>query len=184
MNPQVKHIVLGVTGSIAAYKAADIVRCLKKKGCRVSVIMTRSAQEFITPLTMAILSEEKVWRSMFEDEAQERMLNHLCLAQAADVFVIAPATANVIGKVANGIADDLLTAVAMATRAPVIVAPAMNDKMWTNPRVQENCKKLQSQGVIFVGPKEGGLACGVYGPGHIADVDEIVNEIEKLTRNA
>ena len=180
MNPKAKHIVLGVTGSIAAYKAADIIRGLKKKGHRVSVIMTRSAEEFITPLTLATLSEERVWRSMFENEAQERILSHISLARDADILAIAPASANVIGKIACGIADDLLTAVAMATRAPILIAPAMNDQMWTNQIVQQNCEKLRVRGVSFVGPKEGDLACGIYGCGHIADVEEIVQAIQKF----
>lgn len=179
-HDQAKHIVLGVTGSIAAYKAAEIVRSLRKKNYRVSVIMTRAAQEFITPLTLATLSNEKVWTSMFDCEAQERIISHISLSQAADVLLIAPASADIIGKITHGIADDLLSTVAMATRAPVILAPAMNDLMWTNPVVKENCQKLKSLGVTFIGPQEGDLACGTVGAGHIADVDEIVREAEKI----
>lgn len=180
MSGQAKYIVLGVTGSIAAYKAADIVRSLRKKNYRVSVIMTKAAEEFITPLTLASLSNEKVWRSMFDNEAEERMISHIRLAQDADALLIAPASANIIGKMANGIADDLLSTVAMATRVPIVIAPAMNDQMYTNPVVQENCEKLKKSGMRFVGPKEGCLACGTQGTGHIADVEEIVAEVEAL----
>ncbi len=180
MTAQAKHVVLGVTGSIAAYKAAEIIRLLRKKHHRVSVVMTKSAEEFITPLTLATLSDEKVWRSMFDSEAEDRIISHLSLAQDADVVLIAPASANIIGKIANGIADDLLSTIVMATRAPVVIAPAMNDKMFTNAIVQGNCEKLKKFGVKFVGPQEGELACGARGEGHIADVEDIVAEVEKL----
>jgi len=174
----VKQIVLGVTGSIAAYKAAEIVRCLKKKGHRVSVIMTRAAQEFVTPLTFEMLSEERVWGSLFDGQAAERMVRHISLAQGADAVLIAPASANIIGKIANGIADDLLSTVVMATQAPIILAPAMNTAMYENPAVQRNCATLKDQGVFFVGPAQGSLACGTTGTGHIAPVEEIVSQVE------
>lgn len=177
MSKESKHIVLGVTGSIAAYKAADIVRSFKKLGHRVSVIMTKSAEEFISPLTLASLSNEKVWRSMFDAEAEERVISHISLAQQADVLLIAPASANTIGKISHGIADDLLSAVAMATRAKIIIAPAMNDKMYSNPIVQENIEKLKSLGMVFVGPEEGDLACGTQGAGRMTDIDKIVKEV-------
>lgn len=180
----VKHVVFGVTGSIAAYKAAEIVRCLKKKGHRVSVIMTRRAQEFIAPLTFEILSEERVWCSLFEGQAQERLVRHISLAQDADALVIAPASANIIGKIANGIADDLLSTVAMATRAPVILAPAMNEAMYENPVVRRNCATLKELGLIFVGPQKGALACGTVGTGHIAPAEEIVSQIETVLKSS
>lgn len=173
-----KRIVLGVTGSIAAYKAAEIVRLLRKKDFGVSVIMTKAAEKFITPLTLATLSNEKVWRSMFDEEAEQRAVRHISLAQDADVLLIAPASADIIGKIANGIADDLLSTLAMATKSPIVIAPAMNDAMYSNPIVQENCQKLKSLGVKFVGPKEGELACGTWGTGHLADVEEIVVQTE------
>lgn len=180
MAQEVKHIVLGVTGSIAAYKSADIVRSFKKLGHRVSVIMTKSAQEFITPLTLASLSDEKVWRSMFDAEAEERAITHISLAQDADILVIAPASANMIGKIVHGIADDLLSTVAMATQSKILMAPAMNDKMWANPVVQENVQRLISLGVVVVGPDEGDLACGTQGAGRMAAVEKIVEEAVKL----
>ena len=177
---QTKHIVLGVTGSIAAYKAAEIVRSFRKLGCRVSVIMTKAAEEFITPLTLASLSDEKVWRSMFDAEAEERIISHISLAQEADVLLIAPASANMIGKIAHGIADDLLSTVAMATRSTIVIVPAMNDKMYSNPIVQENIQKLRSLGMVFIGPEDGDLACGTQGAGRMADVENIIEEVEKL----
>ena len=180
MPTKSKHIVLGVTGSIAAYKAADIIRSFKKLGHRVSVIMTKSAEEFITPLTLASLSNEKVWRSMFDAEAEERVISHISLAQEADVLLIAPASANIIGKIAHGIADDLLSTVTMATEAKTVIAPAMNDKMYLNPIVQENIEKLKALGMIFVGPAEGDLACGTQGAGRMTDIKNIVDEVEKL----
>ena len=133
-----KHILLGVTGSIAAYKAAEIVRSFRKKKYRVSVIMTKAAEEFITPLTLGTLSGEKVWRSLFDQEAEERNISHLSLAHQADVLLIAPASADIIGKIANGLADDLLSTVVMATQAPIVMAPAMNVHMYQNPIVREN----------------------------------------------
>lgn len=180
LKEQTKHIVLGVTGSIAAYKAAEIVRSFKKNGHRVTVVMTKAAEEFITPLTLASLSEEKVWRAMFDAEAEERIISHISLAQQADVLLIAPASANIIGKIANGIADDLLSTVAMATTKTIVIAPAMNDKMLLNPIVQKNIQTLKAVGVLFVDSKEGDLACGTFGAGHIADVEDIVLEVEKL----
>lgn len=180
LDAQIKHVVLGVTGSIAAYKAAEIVRSFKKNGHRVTVVMTKAAEEFITPLTLASLSEEKVWHAMFDAEADERIISHISLAQQADVLLIAPASANIIGKIANGIADDLLSTVAMATTKTIVIAPAMNDKMLLNPIVQENIQKLASLGVIFVGPEEGDLACGTQGAGRMVDIKNIVTEVEKL----
>jgi len=180
MDAREKHIVLGVTGSIAAYKAADLVRKFRKKSYRVSVIMTEAAEEFITPVTLATLSGEKVWRSMFDKEAEERIVSHLSLANDASVLVVAPASADMIGKIANGLADDLLSTVAMATKAPIVIAPAMNVQMYENPIVQRNCETLKDAGMHFVGPGDGSLACGVSGLGRLADLDEIVAETEKL----
>jgi len=174
-----KHILLGVTGSIAAYKAADLVRLFSKKGHRVSVIMTKAAEEFITPLTLATLSNEKVWRSMFDSEAEERIISHISLAQEADVLVVAPASADIIGKIANGLADDLLSTVAMATHAPIVIAPAMNAQMYENSIVQKNCDVLKGKGMTFVGPEKGELACGEWGNGRLADIQTIADCVEQ-----
>lgn len=173
---------MGVTGSIAAYKSADIVRRLQDEGFRVSVVMTREAEKFITALTLRSLSGEKVHREMFDDDDQSWQMSHIALAQEADVFLIAPATANVIGKIANGIADDLLTCIAMATKSPILIAPAMNDNMYNNPIVQGNISKLKKIGLQFVDPVKGKLACGTTGDGHLAGVEEIVKAAIRLAK--
>ncbi|MDI6602333.1 MAG: bifunctional phosphopantothenoylcysteine decarboxylase/phosphopantothenate--cysteine ligase CoaBC [Thermoanaerobacteraceae bacterium] len=176
-----KNVVLGITGSIAAYKAADLVSRLKKLGANVNVIMTENSTRLINPITLQTLSSNYVATGMF-DEVKSWEIEHISLASRADVFVIAPATANVIGKIANGIADDLLTTTVMATKAPVIIAPAMNVNMFENKITQENINKLKSFGYRFIEPATGVLACGVYGKGKLADVDDILNGIiETLT---
>jgi phosphopantothenoylcysteine decarboxylase/phosphopantothenate--cysteine ligase len=176
-----KQVVLGVSGSIAAYKAGDIVRRLQDEGHEVTVVMTDSAEKFITPLTLETLSRRPVLRDMFSRDA-EWDLAHISLAKLADVFVIAPATANIIGKLACGIADDLLTCTAVTTKAPIVIAPAMNTDMFLNPIVQENIAKLKKLGVKFVEPREGKLACGDVGKGALADVDEIVKAVVALLK--
>lgn len=169
-----KHIVLGVTGSIAAYKAADLAHKLTRMNYTVHVIMTRSATEFITPLTFQTLTKTKTYTDMFEKTDQPDV-HHISLAKQADLVLIAPATANIIGKLANGIADDMLTTVAMAAwRKPVILCPAMNTAMHENPAQQENMKKLTERGCIFVQPKFALLACGDQGKGALADVLDII----------
>ena len=175
-----KHVILGVTGSIAAYKAGDIIRRLKDKKYRVSVIMTKEARHFISPLTLASLSAEKVYEDMFSPDDNAYRMAHIALAEEAQVFLVAPATANVIGKIAHGIADDLLTCIAMVTHACVLIAPAMNTHMYANKIVQENMAKLKKLGVRFIGPDEGKLACGTCGEGHLADVDDIVKAVEQV----
>ena len=172
-----KRVILGVTGSIAAYKSAEIIRGLIEKGLKVSVIMTKEAEHFITPLTLASLSGEKVYRKMFSKKDDSEGISHIALAQEADVFLIAPATANIIGKLANGIADDLLTCIALATKAPILIAPAMNTNMYQNKIVQENCRKLKKYGMQFIDPVRGKLACGTTGKGHIADEATIVKSV-------
>jgi len=167
---------LAVTGSIAAYKAADLIRRLQDKAFRVSVIMTKEAEQFITPLTLASLSGQPVFRQGFDEEAAWKM-DHIRLAKEAALFLVAPATANTIGKLAAGIADDLLTCTAITTKAPILIAPAMNEDMYTNKIVQENCRKLKSLGMKFVEPVKGKLACGVFGEGHLADVEDIVKAV-------
>ena len=171
-----KSVVLCVTGGIAAYKAADIISRLRKKGVNVFVIMTKSATEFITPLTLEVLSGNRVVTDMFSRDFTWEV-EHISLAKRADVFVIAPATANVIGKAAHGIADDMVTTTLMATKAPMVIAPAMNTGMYENPVVQENITILENRGVRFVQPASGRLACGDSGKGKLAEPETIVNEI-------
>lgn len=172
-----KRIILGVTGSIAAYKAAEIIRRLIEKGLRVTVVMTQEAEHFITPLTLAGLSGETVCRGMFNQDAGSDSMPHVDLAREADLFLIAPATANIIGKIAHGIADNLLACIALATEAPIIIVPAMNTQMYQNKIVQENCRKLKKNGVQFIDPVKGKLACGTTGTGHIADEATVVRAV-------
>jgi phosphopantothenoylcysteine decarboxylase/phosphopantothenate--cysteine ligase len=166
------RIALGVSGGIAAYKAAELVRLLQDKGLDVQVVMTRSAREFITPLTFAALTGHKVITGMF-GEAEgasnvENAIEHIAVAQAIDAFVIAPATANVLAKMAHGIADDFLTTLCLATKAPLIVAPAMNVNMWEHAATRQNLETLRHRGVRVVNPDEGYLACGMTGAGRLA----------------
>lgn len=173
------NILLGVTGSIAAYKAADITSQLTKLGHNVDVVLTESGSRIITPLTLQTLSKNKVYMDMFE-EITPKEVKHISLADKADLVLIAPATANIIGKLANGIADDFLSTVVMAAavHTPVYIAPAMNTNMYENPIVQRNIETLKSYGYQFIEPKESLLACGVVGKGALADVDKIVDIIE------
>lgn len=171
------NIVLGVTGGIAAYKAVDVVSRLKKLGANVDVIMTKSATKFVTPLTFQSLSQNFVTVDMFA-EPKKWEVEHISLAQKADIFLVAPATANIIGKVANGIADDMLTTTIMATRAKVIFAPAMNTNMYRNPIFKENMEKLKNLGYEFIKPASGRLACGDYGEGKMAEPADIVEYIK------
>ena len=181
MTSSVKQrlIVVGVTGGIACYKAVELVRLLVKAAFQVRVIMTRGALEFVTPLTFQTLSGNPVATATF-DLTQESQIGHINLADSADVFVIAPATANVIGKIAGGIADDLLTTVLMATKAPVLIAPAMNIHMYENPILQENLRKLRRIGYHILEPAEGYLACGYEGKGRLPDPEKITEEVERL----
>lgn len=171
-----KTIVLGVTGGIAVYKAADLVSRLKKLNANVEVIMTEGATEFVTPLTFQTMSNNVVHREMFS-EIVNYDVEHISLAQKADLIVVAPATANTIGKVANGIADNLLTTTIMASDKKVIFAPAMNTMMYQNPIVQENIAKLKEFGYEFIQPGVGLLACGDYGAGKMAEPSDIVEYI-------
>ncbi len=167
-----KTIVLGVTGSIAAYKAAELASRFTKDGFRVDVIMTESAQRFISPLTFRNITGRPVVTTMWDTDS-EFSVEHVALAEAADVVLIAPATANIIAKIACGMADDMLSCTVLATRAPVVIAPAMNDNMWTNTVTQENAAKLLKRGFIFVGPAHGRLASGKLGLGRLTGLDEI-----------
>lgn len=167
-----RRIILGVCGGIAAYKSVELLRLLTKAGADVHVIMTRAAQEFIAPLTFQTLSSNPVHTELFNLIA-EREIGHISLADRADLFIVAPATANVIGKIAAGIADDMLTTTVMATKAPVLLAPAMNVNMYTNPVYQENEEKLRRLGYLFEAPVSGALACGWEGEGKLASPEAI-----------
>lgn len=175
----VQNIVIGVAGGIAAYKAVEIVSRLKKMGYAVHVIMTQSATEFVTPLTFREISGNPVVTDMWE-EPKTWNVQHIALASRADLFLIAPATANIIGKIANGIADDMLTTTVMATRAPIMLAPAMNTNMYLNPITQQNLTKLAGLGYHIVEPASGMLACGVEGPGRLPEPEDIVREVVAL----
>ena len=179
LQPAAKCVVLGVTGSIAAYKSAELTSLLVKQGHDVFVVMTQDATEFITPLTLQTLSKNPVTTS-FYDEKENWRPGHVDLADRANLLLVAPATANVISELAHGLAGHPLTAIALATRAPVLVAPAMNGKMWEHPAIQENVEKLKSRGVEFIGPEEGMLACGYEGFGRLWKVDEIAFRAEFL----
>ena len=172
-----KNIVLGVTGGIAAYKACDIVSKLVKKNINVDVIMTKNATNFVNPLTFQTLSSNIVNVDMFAD-IKYWEVNHISLAKKADILLIAPATANIIAKIAHGIADDMLSTVALATKAKMIIAPAMNTNMYDNPATKENIDLLKSRGVIFVEPDTGLLACKDVGKGKLADVDTILKVVD------
>lgn len=181
-NPQsreCKTVILGVTGSIAAYKALEIVRELKTRGHRVQVVMTRAATRLVQPLSFTTLCGSEAVTSLFPRDPH-RGTEHIDLAQAAELVLIAPATANCIGKLAGGIADDMLTTVALAVRCPVLVAPAMNVRMWENPIVQRNVATLRGLGYHFVEPEEGPLACGEYGTGRLARISRIVDAAQTL----
>lgn len=174
-----KNIILGVTGSIAAYKAAEISSILTKHGYNVDVIMTKSAKEFITPLTFQSLTKNRVYFDMFEEFTPSE-IKHISLAKKADLCLVAPATANIIGKLASGIADDMLSTVVMAmSNVPIYICPAMNTNMYNNAIVQRNIKVLAEYGYHFIEPKEGLLACGDIGRGALANVDTIINTIEE-----
>ena len=174
-----KEIVLGVTGGIAAYKAAEVVSRLRKLGASVHVIMTENARQFITPLTLETLSANPVVYDTFERPATWEV-EHIALAKRAEVFVIAPATANILAKMACGIADDMLSTTVLATKAPVLVAPAMNTGMWTAPATRQNVETLRQRGVHFVGPEAGFLACGDEGIGRMSEPAAIVGAIEAI----
>ena len=173
-----KTIVLGVTGSIAAYKAADLTSKLVKRGYEVHVAMTRGAVEFITPLTLQTLSRNPVMTDVFHREGWQP--GHIHLADRADLLLVAPATANTIADLAHGNADNPLTEVALATLAPVLVAPAMNGKMWQHPATRYNVALLKSRGVEFIGPEEGMLACGYEGIGRLWPVEEIIEKVVEM----
>ncbi|HZC65285.1 MAG TPA: bifunctional phosphopantothenoylcysteine decarboxylase/phosphopantothenate--cysteine ligase CoaBC [Candidatus Dormibacteraeota bacterium] len=177
------RITLGVTGGVAAYKAAELVRRLQQENFAVQVVMTRGAREFITPLTFAALSGQKVITDLFSGEESgeanlESAIEHIAVAQRTDLLVVAPATADVLAKFARGIADDFLTTLYLASTAPVVLAPAMNVNMWNHPATQENIKLLRDRGNTVVTPEEGYLACGMIGPGRLAGQEEIIAAVK------
>lgn len=172
-----KNIVIGVTGGIAVYKMLDVITRLNKSGFNTIVIMTENAQKFVCPLSFETLSKNAVVTDMFA-EKKNWEVEHIALAQKADMFLIAPATANIIGKVANGLADDMLSTTVMATQAPVVFAPAMNDKMYMNKIVQANIAKLKDYGYEFIDPASGMLACGDVGIGKLAKFETIVDYVK------
>ena len=174
-----KTVLLIVGGGIAAYKCHELIRLLKTRGCRVRTILTRAAEEFVTPLSLASLSGEKVHTALFNltDEVE---MGHIELSRAADLLVVAPATADLLAKMAHGLADDLASTALLATDKPVLAAPAMNVRMWRHPATQRNVKVLDGDGIRFVGPNDGEMACGEFGPGRMAEPAEIVGAISSL----
>lgn len=174
-----KNIVLGVTASIAIYKACELVRALKKAGYSLSVVETKEAAEWINPVIFESLSQNRVYSNMF-DSSQEWDIGHIALSDKADLVLIAPATANIIAKIACGICDDLLTCIVSATKAPVLIAPAMNENMYQHKITQANIKKLQGLGYKFIGPRSGELACGKTGMGCLAEVGDIIKTVKNI----
>jgi len=180
MTKTQKNIVLGVTASIAIYKACELVRKLKECSFTVKVVMTKEAEELIKPIVFASLSGNRVYRAEIFDEPDTWEIEHVCLAQSADLILIAPATANIIAKLAAGICDDLLTCTVCASKAKILIAPAMNEFMYNNRITQGNIAKLRSCGYQFIAPRKGALACGKVGLGCLAETEEIVKEAKKI----
>jgi phosphopantothenoylcysteine decarboxylase/phosphopantothenate--cysteine ligase len=179
------RIALGVTGGVAAYKAAELVRRLQQEGLDVQVVMTRAAREFVTPLTFAALTGQRVITELFAEDDRapaniESAIEHIAVAQRIDLLLVAPATADVLARMAHGVADDFLTTLYLATRAPVIVAPAMNVNMWEHPATQQNVATLRARGVHVVAPEEGYLACGMSGPGRLAGLEAILEAVRQV----
>src|SRR5437016_8846339 len=179
LRSSAKTIVLGVTGSIAAYKSAELASVLVKQGHQLFVVMSDDATQFITPLTLQTLSKNPVMTTFF-DEKENWRPGHIELADRANLLLIAPATAHIIAELAHGLAHHPLTAIALATRAPILIAPAMNGKMWEHPATVENVEKLKARGVEFIGPEEGMLACGYEGIGRLWKVNDIAFRAEFL----
>lgn len=183
MKAAQRRVVLGVTGSIAAYKAAELVRLMRKRDWQVRVVMTRGATHFVGPLTFQTLSQNPVAVEMFDPDV-EWVPGHIALADDADVLAIAPCTANVMAKLAHGLADDLLSATALATSAPIVIAPAMNVKMWEHPATQANLATLRGRGVRVVDVGAGDLACGYEGRGRLAELDDILAAVAEAMDKA
>ena len=174
-----RHVLVGVTGGIAAYRAADLVSKMVQQGVEVAVVMTASAQRFVTPLTFETLSRRAVYTDMWH-APEDYKPTHISLTEWADLVLVAPATANIIGKMANGIADDLLSTLLLTEDAPIVLAPAMNTRMWENRVVQENVRRLTELGCRIIEPGEGYLACGTVGKGRLAAVSDIIDTVASL----
>jgi phosphopantothenoylcysteine decarboxylase/phosphopantothenate--cysteine ligase len=172
-----KHVLLIIAGGIAAFKAAELIRLLRRAGCGVTCVLTANGARFVTPLTLQALSEVKVYTDLFS-LTDENEMGHIQLSRAADLLVVAPATANILAKMAGGLADDLASTVLLATDKPVLVAPAMNVRMWLHPATQANMATLKGRGVGCIGPNEGAMACNEFGPGRMAEPEEILVAIE------
>lgn len=177
-----KTIVLGIGGGIAAYKCCELARLLVKVGADVHCVLTRAGERFVTPLTLQTLTRNPVHTDMF-NLVQEREIGHISLAERAHLMLVAPATADLIAKVAHGICDDLLTTTICATKAPVVFAPSMNEHMWENPITQENVARLRKFGYAFIEPAEGELACGYEGKGRLPEPALILKQIESIIRD-
>src|SRR6266446_1458824 len=182
------RVVLGVSGGIAAYKAAEIARSLIRNGHEVQAVLTRSAEEFVRPLTFAALTGRKVITDIFSSASPEATLSssveHIGVAQEHDLLLVAPATANVIAKFAHGLADDFLSTMYLAFRGPVVIAPAMNTNMWEHEATSANVETLRKRGHVMVDPDDGFLACGTYGPGRLAENERILAAVERILRPA
>lgn len=171
-----KKILLIITGSVAAYKSLELIRQMRERKWQVRVVLTEAAKQFITPLSVAALSAEKVYDDLFSLKDETEM-GHIRLSREADILLVAPATANIIGKLAHGLADDLASTLLLATDKPVMIAPAMNVRMWKNAAVQRNVKQLQQDGVTFIGPESGEMACGEHGEGRMSEPEAIMKAV-------
>ncbi len=177
-----KHILLIVSGGIAAVKIPELIRRLTAQGARVTPVLTQSGAQFVTPLSLAALARSKVYTELF-DLTEEAQMGHIELSRAADLVLVAPATAHIMAKMAQGLADDLASTLLLATDSPVMIAPSMNVRMWQHPATQRNLKCLQEDGVKIIGPGDGEMACGEYGPGRMAEVDEILAQVAGFFRS-
>ena len=177
-----KHILLIISGGIAAVKLPELIRRLTAQGARITPVLTRSGAQFVAPLSIAALARSKVFTELF-DLTEEAQMGHIELSRAADLVLVAPATAQIMAKMAQGMADDLATTLLLATDTPVMIAPSMNVRMWQHPATQRNLKRLQEDGVQIIGPNDGEMACGEYGPGRMVEVDEILARVAGFFRN-
>ena len=179
MSLKNKNIIVGISGSIAAYKSAEIIRLLIKQKATVIPVMTKNAAEFVTPLTIQTLSKSRVYTDMFASDFDWE-IEHISIAKKSDLFLIVPATANVIAKIASGIADDSLSTLVLSVRCPVVICPAMNPEMYKNPLTQKNISYLKKLGYYFIGPEKGELACGDEDIGRMSEPKKIISEISKI----
>ena len=177
-----KHILLIISGGVAAVKLPELIRRFSAQGARVTPVLTQSGAQFVTPLSIAALARSKVFTELF-DLTEEAQMGHIELSRAADLVLVAPATAQIMAKMAQGMADDLATTLLLATDTPVMIAPSMNVRMWQHPATQRNLKRLQEDGVQIIGPNDGEMACGEYGPGRMVEVDEILARVAGFFRN-